>query len=270
MNIINENLIKSNKVNCYYLLLNECGNQIYIKYYRGGVAMGKRSGNGRTYYISKEADKNRHDAVVKARRRFMMLVQSNFSNNDKFITLTFRENLSDIHQANYEFKKFIERLKYKYGDFKYIACIEFQKRGAIHYHMICSLDYIKKSELASIWRNGFVKINNIKEVDDLGAYLIKYMVKDKDIWKLARNKSYLYSKGLKINKPLYDCEALEKIRELNLKKDNVVYSGVYDKPDGRGNIDYVFDVQLVKVKNKKYRKENKSCGFLDELLEIDI
>ncbi|GAI10009.1 unnamed protein product, partial [marine sediment metagenome] len=38
--------------------------------------------------------------------------------------------------TNREFKKFIQRLRYQYGDFKYMAVIEFQDRGAIHYHMI--------------------------------------------------------------------------------------------------------------------------------------
>jgi hypothetical protein len=270
MNIINEIFIKTNKVNCYHLLICDCGNQVYLKYYRGGVAMGKRLGNGRTSEISKQVEKNRHDAVVKARRKLMMLIQANFKNDDKFITLTFRENVSDLNIANYEFKKFIQRLRHKYGNFKYIAVIEFQKRGAIHYHLLASLPIIKKSELAAIWRNGFVKINNIKEVDDLGAYLIKYMTKNKDIWKLAREKSYLCSKNLEKPKNLYDRQALEKLKELGLNIENVVYSGVYEKPDGKGNISLVFDVQLVKKMNKKYRKENKDCGILDELLEIDI
>lgn len=270
MNIINENLIKTNKVNCYHLSLCECGNQVYVKYYRGGVAMGKRYGMGRTSEMSKNININRHDAIVRARRKLMMLIQANFKNDDKFITLTFRENVSDLNIANYEFKKFIERLKYEYGNFKYVAVIEFQKRGAIHYHMLASLPIIKKSELAAIWRNGFVKINNIKEVDDLGAYLIKYMTKNKDIWKLAREKSYLCSKNLKRPVFLYDRQAGERLKELGLNIENVVYSGVYEKPDGKGNISLVFDVQLVKKMNKKYRKENKDCGVLDELLAIEF
>jgi hypothetical protein len=216
--------------------------------------MGKRYGMGRTSEMSKNININRHDAIVRARRKLIMLIENNFRNNDKFITLTFKENVSVINIANYEFKKFIERLKY----------------GAIHYHMLASLPIIKKSELAAIWRNGFVKINNIKEVDDLGAYLIKYMTKNKDIWKLAREKSYLCSKNLKRPVFLYDRQAGERLKELGLNIENVVYSGVYEKPDGKGNISLVFDVQLVKKMNKKYRKENKDCGVLDELLAIEF
>jgi hypothetical protein len=59
-----------------------------------------------------------------------------------FTTLTFRENLHNIKEANYEFLKFIKRVKYKFGDFKYLAVIEFQDRGAIHYHMISDFRYI--------------------------------------------------------------------------------------------------------------------------------
>ena len=112
---------------------------------------------------------NRRGNMQKARNRLRRLITANFDEHSKFITLTFKENLTDVKKANYEYMKFIQRLRYRYGDFKYIAVIEFQKRGAVHYHMISNLPYIDNSKLCEIWGQGFVKINDIRHVDNVGA-----------------------------------------------------------------------------------------------------
>lgn len=70
--------------------------------------------------------------------------------------MTSEENITDIKIANVEFKKFIQRLKWSREDFKYLAVIQFQERGAIHYHMLANLDYIPKAKLNKIWGKGFV------------------------------------------------------------------------------------------------------------------
>lgn len=41
------------------------------------------------------------------------LVDTNFDDQTKFLTLTFRENIQNIAYANNEFKKFIKRLNYE-------------------------------------------------------------------------------------------------------------------------------------------------------------
>lgn len=128
------------------------------------------------------------------------LVTMNFSKEEsKFITLTFKENIKDVKLANQHFKAFIRRLKKDYGQIKYVSVIEFQdknKRGAVHYHMIANLPYIKSNDLETIWGNGFIKINSIDKVDNLGAYVIKYMTKDQADPRLQGLKAYNCSKGL--------------------------------------------------------------------------
>ena len=69
------------------------------------------------------------------------LIDCNFDDKTKFMTLAFKENIQDIDFSNNEFTNFIRRLNYKlYGVkkamLKYIAVWEKQKRGAIHYHII--------------------------------------------------------------------------------------------------------------------------------------
>lgn len=67
-------------------------------------------------------------------------------NEDKFktfITLTFRDEITNISVANYEFNKFIKKIK-KAGvlpNFFYIAVPEFQKNGKAHYHVLSNINY---------------------------------------------------------------------------------------------------------------------------------
>lgn len=62
--------------------------------------------------------------------------------------------------------------------------------------MICNLPFIKKTELFDIWGNGWVYINKIKHVDNIGAYVIKYMTKDSNDKRLQGLKAYNCSQGL--------------------------------------------------------------------------
>ena len=67
------------------------------------------------------------------------------------------------------------RLNYKLNQkIKYLAVIEFQERGAVHYHVLSDIPYIPQKELQDIWGHGFVYINAVKHVDNIGAYIVKY------------------------------------------------------------------------------------------------
>ena len=62
------------------------------------------------------------------------ILDCNFDNKTKFLTLTFKDNIQDITITNREFKYFIQRLNYylyqtKIQTLKYIATWEKQKRG---------------------------------------------------------------------------------------------------------------------------------------------
>lgn len=139
---------------------------------------------------------NRHNDR-RSKWNFIRLTNANFGSHSKFITLTFADNVQDLDYSNNEFKKFIQRMRRRYKGFKYAAAIEFQKRGAVHYHMMSDLPYIPKKELAKIWSRGFVRINDIRHVDNVGAYLSKYMTKgDGRDPRLRGRKMYLTSKNL--------------------------------------------------------------------------
>jgi len=135
------------------------------------------------------------------------------------LTLTFKENITELKEANYEFTKFIRRLNYevnqiekqdlKLSNLKYLAVYELQERGAIHYHMIFfNLPYIKDiyNRLRDIWGQGRImvggkrkeltKVQNQKVLEKIIDYFTKYIQKSVYENKNPRQKKYIASKGL--------------------------------------------------------------------------
>ena len=79
--------------------------------------------------------------------------------------------------------------------------------------MLCNLEYVPVKELAEIWGNGFVKINRIDNVDNVGAYMTKYMTKDNVDERLAERKSYSMSKNLHVPEEYVEEEEVDEILE---------------------------------------------------------
>lgn len=157
---------------------------------------------GRSSKDTTDEDKalNREKVLQRARSRVRRLACANPQLN-KFFTLTFADNVTDLKYANNQFCCFIKRLnryltKMHKDKVQYIAVVEFQERGAVHYHLLCNLPYISANKLQEIWQNGFVKINKIDDVDNVGAYVTKYMSKDNEDERLVGNRCYFTSQGL--------------------------------------------------------------------------
>jgi len=95
---------------------------------------------------------------------------------------------------------FFKRLSYRLNGqrknwIKYVAVPEKQERGAWHFHIVTfNLDYIDSKLLAEIWGHGFIKINAVDDVKDLGCYVSKYLTKQ--VVMFFQGKRYLCSKGL--------------------------------------------------------------------------
>jgi hypothetical protein len=145
------------------------------------------------------------DEKMENRRRSLMRIKTNikryFHCNDdlnRFVTLTFKKNITDLSVANACFKRFIQRLRFNYPDIKYLAVVEFQERGAIHYHLVINR-YIKNQKLREIWRNGFVRINHINDRHHLICYVSKYFTKNKaSDRRLWGQKAFFRSKNLQV------------------------------------------------------------------------
>lgn len=115
-------------------------------------------------------------SLRRTRAKIVRLVDCNPDLNT-FVTLTFKKNVKSLSKANLIFKSFIKRLKKQVPHLKYLAVPEFQKRGAVHYHILVNFQ-MENKKLADIWGQGFVMINKIKHVKRVGAYVAKYIGKD--------------------------------------------------------------------------------------------
>lgn len=151
---------------------------------------------------------------IRAKRDLTRIIYCNVEEGSKFLTLTYEDNIMDLDIANNEFKKFIKRLNYKYGlNLKYTAVVEFQERGAIHYHVILYnlTQRIGHNELATIWGNGFIKINEIQNTYEDIEKVKNYMLKDimKNDVRLVGRKRYFNSRGLKRSEEIKDDEEVE-------------------------------------------------------------
>lgn len=154
--------------------------------------------------------------------------------------------MSDVKECNQLFKKFIMRLNYKLNQkIKYLAVIEFQERGAVHYHVLSDIPYIPQKELQDIWGHGFVYINAVKHVDNIGAYIVKYMTKDTEDLRLQGLQAYLHSRNLikpyeVVNHNLKEFDLYEKKLEQKYKLSELkpVFESNYDT-EHLGSCEYI-------------------------------
>lgn len=138
----------------------------------------------------------RDDNVRRTRIKIRRLVNCNHD-LDRFMTLTFNTPLLDLNKANPLFRNFVKRLSRLYPQFKYLCVPEFQPNsGRVHYHLLCNLPYIEKSELESLWSHGFVFIRKVDSVDNMGAYVCKYLGKANFDKRYFRKNKFFYSYNL--------------------------------------------------------------------------
>jgi hypothetical protein len=162
----------------------------------------------------------------RAKGKLMRLINANIDESPdkklrpRFLTFTFGENIVDIKKANQYFTKFIRKfnndLRYTKNNLKYVAVIEFQKRGAVHYHVLFfNLPFIKKiyDRINELWGHGFVIQRKINRVKNLGAYLGKYITKQADDNRLYDEKCYFASKGLKKPRTIHNQSIVDFVSE---------------------------------------------------------
>ena len=105
--------------------------------------------------------------------------------NCRWVTLTYRENMTDPKRLYTDYEKFWKRLLYwckKNGHKKpeYISVIEPQGRGAWHVHSFFiwpgRAPYIEnEAVLEKLWPHGFTRIKEPKDCDNVGAYFSAYL-----------------------------------------------------------------------------------------------
>jgi len=147
----------------------------------------------------------RSDNLAAARIKINRLVLGNTDWKvcaPRFVTFTFAENITSLKEANMYWANFIRKFKKSYPNTKYLGVVEFQKRGAVHYHVLFfNLKYKAgiKNEIRDLWGQGFIKFKSAKKIEKihhLGLYLAKYLQKDIVDNRLIGEKAFFTSKNL--------------------------------------------------------------------------
>lgn len=187
-----------------------CGNIVEIYKYKQAINTGYKVKKEKQVREKTESviNENLNRSIKRSKRKIFELVNTNFvQGKSSFLTITFKENITDYELAMYYWKLFKQKVEYKLElKLKYCGVVEFQERGAIHFHIcLFNVPFIEQQTLYNIWNSvvsGGVNIKGIKgnECDNVGAYMTYYMNKDlkngfgKEEYKCK--KRYFYSKNL--------------------------------------------------------------------------
>jgi len=143
-------------------------------------------------------------SISRTRTNLYRLVNCNLENNKKikptFCTLTYKKNQTNRKQATSDLRLYHQRLSYYTNtSLRYIAIPEFQKRGAIHYHIIYfNLPFIPVEVLAKkIWGHGQVDIHLLSQIKNTSAYVSKYITKETLDKRHKGHRLLITSRGLK-------------------------------------------------------------------------
>lgn len=97
----------------------------------------------------------------------------------RWVTLTYAENMQDTKRLYEDWKSAVRRLHDEFGEFEYIIACEPQGRGAWHIHAVMifreNAPYMDNSTVANSWKQGFVTVKRLDNVDNVGAYLTAYL-----------------------------------------------------------------------------------------------
>jgi len=138
-----------------------------------------------------------------------------------FATFTYTKPQHDVEQAIKDWWYFTRRMKKHYPDVAFLKTPERHKSGAVHFHAVmfglplnlpCTMikigSYWKHAcppsklcerrlrSLASVWSNGFVDLNEVRNPESIGVYLSKYLTKGEPDWTLFG--SHVYSLNSKM------------------------------------------------------------------------
>ena len=219
-----------------------CGNVVEIYDYSEKILKGysnkiEKEKREQTDEVKKE---NYARSIKRTKRTIRELVNCNFHNSySSFLTLTFKDNITDYDIAFNFWKRFKQKVEYHYKiKLSYLGVVEFQKRGAIHFHIcLFNVPYLEHSRLYGMWNSvcpGGVYIErvNTDTCDNVGAYVTKYITKDSEAFfdnEYKGKKRYFSSRNL--NKPIV--EELDTVahkdhkeyyeRFINNFKDNIVF-----------------------------------------------
>lgn len=208
------------------------GDIVEMYFYKVPIVCGNKRKHDIVKNSSDEQEK-RKDNLYRARQNIRRIVWSNQSKYTKFVTLTYAQTTLDIKKVRRDITTFVQGMRRCGYDMKYLYVLENQKErgkkehnnGSIHVHMLLFIDkYIPKEDLAKCWKHGFIGIEKIDNVRNLGAYVCKYITKDN----LAEFGKRCYSCSIGLDRPsderFYTWGFSDSVTELRFQPEDVLRS----------------------------------------------
>jgi len=141
----------------------------------------------------------------RARKSFIRLVRSNIGTGEPpaLITLTMLD-IVRIEVGYSCLSNYIRLLRRRFGkEFKYVAVPEYQKRGAVHFHILFwglpqeVINHERRDRtLQRAWALGYVDCVATDGSEKLAGYLAKYMSKSMSDERIAGKKAYACSRNI--------------------------------------------------------------------------
>ena len=260
-------LVYTQQVNkLYNCKMIRCGDYVQLYFYEKSL-MKKKKGFEKVVDIENELIKEEnikrlgekqfveYRNIQRAKLNLQRLVKANEKVFKTFITLTFADNVQDIKEANKKFNNWISNVRKLKKDFMFVCVPEYQKRGAVHYHLMTNIEItdttlllpqknrvkktkkLKKIYDVRYWQQGYSSAYTLSDVDNVTAYITKYMTKDIDN-RLFGSRKYHYSRNLE--KPIEEYidltndnefEYIKKLTENCELKFNNKYKNTYNQQD---------------------------------------
>ena len=262
----------------YNCKLIKCGNYLQVYFFKDKHAKNKK---GIENNLIKE--KNIHRVgeekyiefknIIRAKLNLQRLVKANEDIFKTFVTLTFEENIRDIKEANKIFNNWLTNIrKRKKKDFAFVCVPEYQKRGAIHYHLMTNVDINDTSVIIPqkkrtkktknlkhlydviYWNKGYSNVFPLSDIDNVTAYITKYMTKDIDN-RLFGSRKYHYSRNLiKPSEEILDISEFKDFEYLKKLTNNseLVFSNNYK--NSYSLEDVIFNEFYISLHNNHYLK----------------
>lgn len=135
------------------------------------------------YHLPKQS--SRQSSMLPSFERLRRIINANFFGlpSECHVILTYREQITNPQPLYTDFKKFWQKLSYRYPHCEYIAVTEPQHRGSWHFHVLIKdmqarRLFIPHEELTRLWGHGFTWISSLAGNDNIGLY---FMVRLKDV-----------------------------------------------------------------------------------------
>lgn len=184
----------------------------------------------------------REDNLFRARADIRRYIWRNITPYSKFLTLTYAKTNLDYDKLVYDFKQFIKNLGRKgFKNIPWLYVTEHQKErgikegnaGSLHIHAVLFTDeYIPYEAINASWKQGATDIAKIESINNLGAYVCKYLTKDE--FELYMKQSYHVSRNLK-------------------KPEIIAHDGYISDPDFAKDILENLDITYMGCKNIYYK-----------------